>query len=97
MTIWIGDSIIFIGLAFIALGVIGIFRFRNFYSRALISSKIDTVGFITIIAGLILKYGLNFNTLKLFLILVIYLMINPLTTHSIVKSAFLSGYRIKRR
>lgn len=97
MNTFIGDVIIFIGLIFIALGVIGIFRFRNFYSRALISSKIDTVGFITIIAGLVIKYGLNFDTLKLLLIMIIYLMINPLTTHSIVKSAYHSGYKIKRR
>ena len=40
--------LIVIALIFMSLGVIGLFRFKDFYSRILISSKIETVGFLTI-------------------------------------------------
>jgi multicomponent Na+:H+ antiporter subunit G len=92
----IGGIIIFIGIAFIGLGIIGIYRFNNFYSRALVASKVDTVGYITIIIGVMLRHGLTFFSMKLFFILLITIIINPLITHSITRSAFISGYKLRK-
>ncbi len=90
----LGTIIIVIGVIFVTIGVIGIYRFNNFYSRALAASKVDTVGYITIIIGVILKSGFSFFTLKVLVILIISMLINPMITHSIVRSAKISGYKI---
>jgi multicomponent Na+:H+ antiporter subunit G len=92
----LGNVIIIIGMIFISFGVYGIFRFNNFYSRILVASKVDTVGFITIMFGVVIKQGFSFFSLKVLMILVIMLIINPLTTHSIARSAFYSGYKVKK-
>lgn len=92
----IGNVIISIGLVFLAFGLLGIFRFRNFYSRILVAAKIDTVAFITIMVGVIFKQGLTAFSLRILLILLIMLIINPLVTHIITRSAFLSGYKVKK-
>ena len=87
-----GNIIIYIGLIFILFGIIGIFKFNNFYAGILVSNKIDTVGFITLIIGLIIKHGLSFFSLKLLLILVIIIVVNPMIAHTVTRSAYLSGY-----
>lgn len=83
-------------LAFMSLGVIGIFRFRSFYARILISAKVETVGFLTMMTGIMVSAGFSFFSLKLGLITVLVLLTNPLATHAIARSAHRSGYQIKR-
>ncbi|HSN65790.1 MAG TPA: monovalent cation/H(+) antiporter subunit G [Fusibacter sp.] len=92
----LGTIIIYIGLIFVAFGIVGLFRFDNFYTRALTASKVDTVGYITILIGVMIKSGFTFLTLKVGVLLVITLIINPLTTHMITRSAYVSGYTIKK-
>ncbi len=86
-----------IGVVFIAIGTISYYRLENFYARALMSSKIDTVGFIIVLVGLIIRHGISVFSLKIFLLILISMVINPLVSHSIVRSAYISGYRVKRR
>lgn len=93
----IGNVIIGIGIIFVALGVYGIHRFKDFYSRILIASKVDTVGIITVLLGVIVKNGLSYFSLKVLLILIFMIIINPLVTHSVARSAYLSGYKIDEK
>ena len=90
-----GNIIITIGVVFMLFGVIGIIKYKNFYLRILVTSKIDTVGVITIIIGTALKHGLSFFSLKVLLLMGILMVINPLTSHMIARSAYLSGYRVE--
>lgn len=92
----IGDIVIIIGLVFMAFGVFGIFRFNDYFSRVLVGGKIDTVGFITVLIGLVLKSGLNFFSLKIMIIITFFIITNPIATHAITRSAYLTGYRIKK-
>ena len=87
----IGAALIFMGF-----GVIGMFRLRNFYARILISAKVDTVGFLTMMAGIMVSAGFSFFSLKLGLITALVLLTNPLATHAIARSAHRSGYQVKR-
>lgn len=87
--------LILIALVFMFFGVLGLFRFNDFYSRILISAKIETVGFLTIMIGFMFFSGFNFASLKIFLILLLMVITNPLSTHAITRSAYLSGYRPK--
>lgn len=91
-----GNIVILTGIIFVSFGAYGIFRFNNFYSRVLVGTKVDTVGFITIMSGVIIKQGFSFFSLKVLMIILIMLIIFPLATHSIARSAYLSGYRIKK-
>jgi len=87
-----GNILIGAGIFFIAFGVFGIFKANNFYSRILIASKVDTVGFITILLGVIINNGFSFFSLKTGLIVLIVIITNPLITHSIARSACYSEY-----
>lgn len=96
MTDFLAYLLIVIALIFMSLGVIGLFRFKDFYSRILISSKIETVGFLTIMIGFIILSGLSYAAMKILLITILVMITNPLSTHAIARSAFLSGYTINQ-
>lgn len=93
----LASLLILIALFFMFFGVLGLFRFKDFYARILISSKIETVGFLTIMIGLMLFSGFSFASLKIFLILLLMIITNPLSTHAIARSAFINGYKPKER
>ena len=89
----VGDIFVAIGIVFISFGVIGLIRFRDFYTRILVTAKIDTIGVITVIIGVAIKHGVSFFSLKVLLLMGIIMIVNPLATHMIARSAHLSGYR----
>ena len=86
----IGTVIIFTGLIFMFFGVIGIYKFKTFYTRLLATSKTDTVGAISIIIGVSIINGFSFFTAKVILIALIMLVFNPLIAHTMARSAYLS-------
>lgn len=90
----IGNIIIGIGIIFVLLGVLGVYRFRDFFSRILIGSKIDTVGFLTICIGFVVRSGFTWFSLKVLLLTAVVLIINPVVTHAIARSAYRGGYRL---
>ncbi|WP_105619686.1 monovalent cation/H(+) antiporter subunit G [Vallitalea okinawensis] len=92
----IGLVLMAVSLIFILIGSIGLFRFKNFYSRILIASLIDTAGFICMMFGVMVYKGFSYFSLKVFLILFAVLLLNPVSTHFITKSAHYSGYHVKK-
>ena len=92
----VSSIIILIGIIFVMLGIIGLYRFDNFYARVLTASKVDTVGYITVLLGVMLKQGFSFFTLKVGFIILITMLVNTLTTHILTRSAYKSGYRIRK-
>ena len=86
-----GNVLITVGLVFILFGIIGLFRLNDFYQRVLITSKIDTIGVITIIVGMILKHGLSFFSLKLLLLILLIVILNTLVAHVVARSAYSSA------
>ncbi|MBN2851877.1 MAG: monovalent cation/H(+) antiporter subunit G [Clostridia bacterium] len=91
----ISNIIIIISLIFILTGVFGLYRFRNFYSRIAIASYIDTAGYLLLMLGVIVRSGVTWFSAKVILITVIVVLINPVVTHSIARSAYHGGYRIE--
>lgn len=91
----ISTIVIVIGIIFMAFGVVALFRFDNFYARILATSKIDTVGVITIIFGMALRYGFSVFTGKVLVLAVIILILNPLVAHILVRSANKSDYTLQ--
>jgi multicomponent Na+:H+ antiporter subunit G len=92
----IGYGLVWLGILIIAIGVLGTYRFNNFYPRILAAALIDTMGNITVLIGVMMIKGLSFFTLKVGIILLIMLVINPLSTHSIARSAYFSGYKVRK-
>ena len=91
----IGTIVIGIGLSFMLFGIFGIFKLKDFYPRILVASKVDTVGLLTLVLGFIIRSGFNFFSAKLFLIIVVILILNPLVAHIMVRSASISGYEVQ--
>jgi multicomponent Na+:H+ antiporter subunit G len=86
----LGHIVIVIGLIFVAFGILGIYRFKDFFQRILVSSKIDTVGTVTVIIGVIMIHGVSMFSLRLVLIFGILLLLEPLSTHIVARSAHMS-------
>lgn len=76
---------------FLFAGIVGLFRFKGVYSRILNSSKIDSVAIITLTAALMVRTGLSMMTLKLAVIMVFYLLTNPVSSQIIARSAKQNG------
>ena len=93
----ISTVIIIFGLAFMFVGVIGVFKFKNFYPRMLVTSKVDTVGALTVSIGIALRHGFSFFSAKVILIMVILLLLSPLVAHIVTRSAYTSGMPLEKR
>lgn len=88
----VGNIIIVMGVIFMLFGVVGVFKFNNFYARMIVSSKIDIVGLITLVLGISLRHGFTFFTFKMWVIVVVVMILNPLVSHVLTRSAYDSGY-----
>ena len=91
----VGYVLIGIGVAFMIFGAVGLFRFKDFYPRILIASKIDTVGLLTVFIGVALQHGFSFFTGKVLLIVIIILVLNPLIAHIVTAAAYEAGYGLE--
>lgn len=91
------NAIIFLSWIFLVVGIIGLFRLKGVYTRLLSSSKIDSVTIITLFFGLMLKTGFSMMTVKLSLILLFYLLTNPVTNQILAHSAYTNGVEPLRR
>ena len=92
----IGQILIVIGFLFICVGLLGIYRSKNFYGRILSATDIDTMGLGAILLGMTFISGFNTFTLKTLLILLLLIVICPSVTSGIAASAYFSGYRLKQ-
>ena len=92
----IASSILMIGgILFALFGMVGLFRFRHFYSRILITSNIDAMGMLLLLVGVALDSPSAAFAIKVAIVGIISLITSPLSTHAILRSARDSGYRIK--
>ena len=79
--------LVFLGSLSIIVGLLGVYRMPDFYTRLHAASVIDTLGTILILFGLILYAGLNIVSIKLLLILIFILITTPTAAHALAKSA----------
>ena len=91
----LSNIVIGIGLLFMGFGIIGLYKYKDFYPSILIASKVDTVGMLTVIIGIAIRHGISFFTGKLLLIFVIIMILNPLIAHALTRSAYAAGHTIK--
>ncbi len=75
------------GVVAILIGLLGIYRMPDFFTRLHAASIIDTMGTIFIILGLVLYSGFNLVSAKLILIMLFILITTPTAAHALAKSA----------
>ncbi|MCZ6803956.1 MAG: monovalent cation/H(+) antiporter subunit G [Proteobacteria bacterium] len=83
----ISGFFIITGSVVIIIGLLGVFRMPDFFTRLHAASIIDTMGTIFIVVGLMLYSGMNLVSLKLLLIMVFILITTPAAAHALAKSA----------
>ena len=83
----ISSAFIMTGSLSIIIGLSGVYRMPDFYTRLHAASIIDTLGTMLILFGLIIHHGLTLISLKLLLILVFILITTPTAAHALAKSA----------
>ena len=91
----VGQGIILLGLLITGFGVYTVLRLDTFYARMVVTSKVEAMGFVTIMIGAILVAGFSFLSFKLVIILLFELLTVSVGAHAIARSAWISGYRIR--
>ncbi len=76
-------------------GAIGIFRFKEFYSRVHAASVTDTLCVFFIMAGLILQSGFTLISVKLIFAVGLLWLTSPLASHALIRSAYYTGLKPK--
>lgn len=90
-----GQSLILLGLAFTGFGVYTVLRFDRFYARMVITSKVEAMGFVTVVLGAMVLSGFTPTSAKLGLLLLFELLTVSVSAHAIARSAWISGFRIR--
>lgn len=81
------------GAFFMLMGSIGIIRLPDFYSRTHATGKVDTLGIMLTLGGLVLYEGFTINSLKLLVVIFFVAVVNPVGTHALAKAALEYGLR----
>ena len=91
------NVLLVIGLAFIMLGVLGILRLPDFYTRLHATGKCDTLGVALVLVALAMHEGVSLYSVKILLISVCIGLANPTATHALGRAAYRAGLTPWRR
>ncbi len=84
---YLSGGLVILGALVIIIGLVGVYRMPDFYTRLHAASVIDTLGSMLIVSGLMLIGGLSLISVKLLLILMFILITTPAAAHALAKSA----------
>ena len=87
----IGEILMGAGLFIMLCGIAGLLKNPGFYRRLLLSSLIDTVGLLVLLAGVAVRQGLG--SFSFILLMGIVILTAPLSAHKLGRAAYLSGHR----
>ncbi|HXF52600.1 MAG TPA: monovalent cation/H(+) antiporter subunit G [Hyphomicrobiaceae bacterium] len=85
--------LILAGCFFVVVGAIGLVRMPDVFTRMHAASVTDTLGVGLLFAGLMLQAGIGLVALKLFIILILFFFIGPVTTHALAQAALHAGIK----
>ena len=75
------------GSFFAVVGMVGLVRMPELFTRMHAVSVTDTLGASMLIAGMMLQAGLSLVTLKLLFILALFFITGPVVTHALAQAA----------
>ncbi len=76
-----------IGSVFVVIGAVGIVRMPDVFTRLHAASLIETLGGGALLLGLMLQAGFTLVTLKLAMILLLFVFTAPVATHAVAQAA----------
>ena len=82
---FMGACLLLTGVAVFLIEMIGVFRFKYVLNRMHAAAIGDTLGIGICLLGLIVMNGLNFTSLKLFLVIIFLWFSSPTSSHLIAK------------
>jgi multicomponent Na+:H+ antiporter subunit G len=91
----IANILMGIGIVFLFAGTLGLFTMEDFYSKIQAIGIADTVGIISVIISLMLKYPENMA--RLLILSIIILVLNPAISSIIAYHAARSGEKVGRK
>jgi multicomponent Na+:H+ antiporter subunit G len=94
MSYVIGYGLISLGFIVIFSGIIGLFRFPDFYSKIHAASLIEGCGTPLSLIGLAFLQDNSSSSFKLVFAAILILILNPVSTHAIAKAALLMRTKI---
>ncbi|MBO5281736.1 MAG: monovalent cation/H(+) antiporter subunit G [Lachnospiraceae bacterium] len=80
-----GAAFLLMGLSIFIIEMIGVFRFRYVLNRMHAAAMGDTLGIGSCLVGLIIMSGINFTSLKLFLVILFLWLSSPTSSHLIAR------------
>jgi multicomponent Na+:H+ antiporter subunit G len=83
-----------LGGFFLLVSVAGLLRLPDFFTRAHAVGKAETLGSLLILTGLALHNGIDLDSAKLFLIVVLIAVTNPTGIHTLTRAALNAGVRV---
>ena len=85
--------LMFGGTFFMVVGSIGLNRLPDFYTRAHAAGKVDTLGIMLLLSGMVVYEGFSMNSAKLLLIVAFVLLTSPVATHALARRALQFGIK----
>ena len=85
MRFLLGAALLLSGVTIFLIEMIGVFRFKYVLNRMHAAAMGDTLGIGFCLLGLIVMSGLNFTSLKLFLVIVFLWFSSPVSSHLIAR------------
>jgi multicomponent Na+:H+ antiporter subunit G len=78
--------LILLGSFFVVVGMLGLVRMPDVFTRMHAASVTDTLGVGLLIAGMILQAGLSLVSLKLGFLLALFFFMGPVVTHALAQA-----------
>jgi len=91
----IADLLMGIGIIFLFVGTLGLFTMEDFYSKVQAIGVADTVGTISVVISLMLKYPEHMA--RLLILSIIILILNPAISSIIAYHAAKSGEKVGKK
>jgi multicomponent Na+:H+ antiporter subunit G len=90
---WTGGGFVVAGTLLVLIGVVGVLRFPDVYTRIHAASVTDTGGATLVLLGLGLVSGLTPETLKLFFVWCFIMLATPAAANALANAAYGSGHK----
>jgi multicomponent Na+:H+ antiporter subunit G len=84
-------ALLLAGGAFCIIGMIGLHRMPDLYTRMHAASVTESLGAILMTLGMVVQAGFTLLALKLIVILLLILLVGPAVTHALAKAALARG------
>ncbi|WP_291320972.1 monovalent cation/H(+) antiporter subunit G [Desulfonatronospira sp.] len=93
ITNFLGVLLVLGGALFMLAGSIGLVRFPDVYCRAHAATKVDTLGIMLFVLGLVFFVGFSLTSLKMILVAAFVALTAPVAAHALSRRALIHGVK----